>query len=238
MGNGEQSVGAELRRSVRVSSRSGRVEVVAEERPDVVAEKAGEPLGVDPDGDGISISSRRSSLLVRVPEGTDVVVGTVSGSVSITGRFGRVAVNSISGRIEIDHAASVDARGVSSRVKVGECEGEARCDVVSGNAEVGSAGSVRLSTASGHITARSVRGKVRVKTVSGKIRVGVSTSPVDVKAECVSGRIQVRLPRGTRPETSLSAKHGKVHSKVSEGPDGTVSARAVSGSILIDEAPG
>lgn len=237
MVNGDQAAGPELRRSVRVSSRSGSIEVIAEARDDVVAEEDGETVAMDDTPEGVSISSRRSPLLIRVPEGSDVVLGTVSGDVHCIGRLGRVAVNTISARIEIDRAVEVDARSMSGRVKVGSCDGEFRCDVVSGRAEVEEAGAVLLSTTSGRITARSVQGKARARAVSGRIKVGVAVSPVDVKVECVSGRIQVRVPPGARPRTRLTTKRGKVRSNLAEGDDGFVSARTLSGSILIDEAP-
>lgn len=238
MGNGDQVAGQAVRGSVRVSSRSGSIEVIAEGRDDVVAEKNGETVALDDTPEGASIASRHSPLVVKVPEGSDVVLGTVSGDVRCIGRLGRVAVNTISARIEIDRAAAVDARSMSGRVKVGSCDGEFRCDVVSGRAEVETAGAVLLSTTSGRITARSVQGKARARTVSGRIRVAVAVSPVDVKVECVSGRIQVRVPTGSRPRTRLTTKRGKVRSSLAEGEEGFVSARTLSGSILIDEAPG
>jgi DUF4097 and DUF4098 domain-containing protein YvlB len=238
MGEDETRVaGAEVRRSVRVSSRSGSVEVIAEVRDDVVATKGGRSVRVDDEGELTQVSSRSSALVVRVPEGSDVVVGTVSSTVTCTGRFGHIAASTVSSRIEIEHATRVDARSMSGRIKVDSCDGEVRLDVTSGRAEVGSAGAVLLSTTSGRITARSVRGKVRARAVSGRIKVAVSETPVDVKVGCVNGRIQVRVPRGARPRTNLSSKRGRVTNAVPDGDDGLITARTVNGRILIDEAP-
>lgn len=239
MGDGEsEGTAVGQARSVRLSSRRGSIEVIAEPRVDVVAHKDGEPVEPATDDHITTVASRRSPLRVWVPEGTDVVIGTVSGRVTCTGRLGHVAVNTVAARIEIEHAGRIDARTVSGRVVIGTCEGEVRCDVSSGRAEVEMAGSVLLNTTSGRITARQVRGKARAKSVSGRIQVGLTATPLDVKVECVSGRIQVRVPRGARPTTRLRSKHGRVTNALDEGPDGTIMARTVSGSILIDEAPG
>jgi DUF4097 and DUF4098 domain-containing protein YvlB len=237
MGDHEQGrVDAGVRRPVRVSSRTGRVEVVAEVRTDVVAEKAGEPLEVGDDAGLATVSSRRSALVVRVPEGSDVVIGTISGAVSCTGRLGQVAISTVSARIDVEHADQVDARSMSGRITIARCDGEVRCDAVSGRAEVGSAGAARLSTMSGRITARAVRGKVRARTVNGRIEVALTDTPIDVKAEAVNGRIQVRVPRGARPRAELSAKRGSVRNEVPEGDDGFITARTVNGRVVIDEA--
>jgi hypothetical protein len=235
--NEERVVGATTQRSVRVSSRSGRVEVVAEPRSDVVALKGGKPIVIDDSVDRVTVSSRSSRLELRVPEGTDVVIGTVSGTVDCIGPLGHVAVNTVSARITIEHAARVDARSVSGVLKVTTCDGEVRCDVISGRADIGTAGSVMLSTKSGRITARQVRGKVRARSVTGRIKVGVTEVPLDVEVGCISGRIQVRVPRGARPGTRLTTRSGRVTNQLDEGDDGFVSARTVSGRILIDEAP-
>ena len=235
MENGDGLTGAEVRRSVRVSSRRGSIEIVAEQRRDVVATKGGEPIDLHDSDDGISVSSRRSPLVVRVPEGTDVVVGTVSGRVTCTGRLGDVSVNTVSARIDVEHAARVDARSTSGRVEVRSCEGEVRCDVASGRAEVGAAGSVQLSTANGRIVAPRVGGKVRARTVNGRIEIGVTETPIDVAVEAVNGRIEVRVPVGARPSTRLRSMSGRVRCGVEEGSDGTVRARTVAGSIVIEE---
>lgn len=252
MGDSEdRGIGAATRRSLRVSSRSGHVEVIAEPRSDVIALKGGRSVSLEEEDERLTLSSRSSSLELRVPEGTDVVIGTVSGTVTCVGPLGHVAVNTISARITIEQASSVDARSVSGIVKVASCDGEARCDVISGRAEIGEAGSVLLSTTSGRITARQVRGKVRARSVSGRIKVGVTETPLDVKVGCFSGRIQVRVPRGARPSTQLTSKRGRVTNRLDGGDDGTdevgdgtggvgdgiVTARVASGSVLIDEAP-
>jgi DUF4097 and DUF4098 domain-containing protein YvlB len=233
MGEYEAGVaGAELRPSVRVSSRSGRIEVVAESRDGVAAYKSGEEIAVEGDGT-VTVSSRSSNLVVRVPEGTDVVVGTISGRITLVGRFGAVAANTVSARISIDTAERVDARTISGRVHVGACSGEVRIDAVSGRAEVGSAGAVLLSTTSGRITVDEVRGKVRAKGVSGRIEINVTETPLDVKVGSLSGRIRLTAPAIASPRQHLTTKRGSITSSLDQGDDGELQARTHSGSIRI-----
>ena len=70
-----------------------------------------------------TVETSSSAVEVRVPEGTDLVIGTTSGKVTVEGRVGAVAVVTSSGRVSIDHARSVDARTKSGRVHVGYAEG-------------------------------------------------------------------------------------------------------------------
>jgi DUF4097 and DUF4098 domain-containing protein YvlB len=233
MGDHEAGIAdAELRRSVRVSSRSGRVDVVAEPREGVAAYKGGHAMAVDDDG-AITVSSRSSALVVRVPEGTDVVVGTISGRITIIGRLGKVAATTVSARISVESAERVDARSISGRVTVEECSGEVRIDAVSGRAQVRSAGGVFLSTASGRISVGEVRGKVRARAVSGRIEITVTESPLDVKVESVSGRIALTAPRAAAPRQHLMTKRGSITSELDQGDDGEIHARTHSGSIRI-----
>ncbi len=71
---------------LHLATRSGRGTVIAEERADVFAEEGASSRGPEIDGPGrISLRSAKggsANLLVRCPQGTDLVVGTISGNVS------------------------------------------------------------------------------------------------------------------------------------------------------------
>ena len=123
--------------AVRISSRSNRVEVVAEARGDVEVDGQAR---VSESGSQTTIDKVRSRLVVRVPLDTDVVVGVTSARVVVTGRAGRVAVTSESGRVQVEAAASVDIRSRSGRIEVGRVQGECRLRSSSGRVQVGSCG--------------------------------------------------------------------------------------------------
>src|SRR6202035_3549293 len=68
--------------AVRITSRSGRVRVIGEARSDVTAD------GVPVAGPGPrEVRGRSKKLEVRVPVGTDLVVGTASGDVELEGEL-------------------------------------------------------------------------------------------------------------------------------------------------------
>ena len=107
--------------TLRLQSRSGRVEVVAEPRDDVLAE--GDAIESQVDDGGATLRIRnghgRKSFVVRCPVGTDVAIGTQSGPVRLVGDFGTVSVTTASGSIEVDSADEADLRTMSSSITVG-----------------------------------------------------------------------------------------------------------------------
>ena len=78
---------------------------------------------------------------VRVPEGTDLVVGATSGRVTIEGRVGSVSAVTTSGRVSIADAGSVDVRTKSGRIDVGRTM--STCRAVASSAESRSAAAAR-----------------------------------------------------------------------------------------------
>src|SRR5438067_10423688 len=106
---------------VRVSTHSGSITVVGESRADVVADG---PVRMDVEDDGsIKITSKKgsSSLTIRCPEGSDVVVGTHSGSLTLKGRLGAARVTTMSGSIKAEQVSSADIRARSGSVEVVTC---------------------------------------------------------------------------------------------------------------------
>lgn len=181
--------------SVRLSGNSQQVRVIAEARNDVLVEGAAR---VEMEGERTTIDDVRGGLVVRVPTGSDLVIGSTSGQVVVKGTLGIVAVATSSGRIVVERAASVDARTQTAQVTIGRASGECRVRSESGQIKIGSCGGVDAATATGRIVLREVGGAVRAHCVSGRIEVEMAVA-ADVDAETVSGRITVALPDGVRP---------------------------------------
>lgn len=219
---------------MRVSTRSGRVEVVAEARPDVVVERGPEP-SVDAAGH-VVVAGRSDAVALRVPTGADVTIGTGSGSVRLAGRFGAVAVATRSGAVRVEHAERLDARTRTGRVVADLVDGEARVSVRSGRAELGPVGSAHVVAASGRVEVGPCRGPVRVRSLSGRVRVDVEADRPDVDVETVSGRVEVRVPAGVAPALSASTRTGSVRGEVPEGDQGRVAVRTVSGAVRLRAA--
>jgi hypothetical protein len=208
---------AVVRRSVRVSSRKGRVEVIAE--PAMVSSPTRAASRSRSRTTATGSASRRGArpLVVRVPEGTDVVVGTVSGRVTCSA-VRHVAVNTVSAAASRSiTAARVDARTVSGRVSIGSCSGEVRCrrGVGSGRGRRGGSGLPEHRERSHHRSPGPGQGQGPGRV--GRIQVGVTESPVDVKVECVNGADPVRVPAGAARPTRLRSKRGSVTSALGEG---------------------
>lgn len=212
--------------TVRIASSRYRIRVVAE---------PGAPIAFE--GDAViehapgetTIGSVRSSLVVTVPEGADVVVGTTNGRVEIRGRVGHAAVVSENGRIEIGEAASVDARSSAGAVRVGSVSGECRIRSSSGRVVVGSCGATDISTRSGRIEVGAADGPAKVHCVSGRIDIGLASAN-DVDAESVSGRIEVAVPADVRVHRTTLAD-ASVPRPVDT--DCTVAARSISGRVAV-----
>ena len=75
--------------TVRIASTSGAIRVIAEERSDVEVPDSVE-YSVEESTTTVNAGSRR--VTVRVPEGTNLVIGSASGRVEVVGRVGSVAV--------------------------------------------------------------------------------------------------------------------------------------------------
>ncbi|HUS42689.1 MAG TPA: DUF4097 family beta strand repeat-containing protein [Ilumatobacteraceae bacterium] len=209
---------------VRITTNSGAVHVTAEgDRTECWS-------NVDAlDGSPLTIDGGSSNVEVRVPDGTDLVIGSTSGTVTVDGRVGALSVLTTSGRISIDHAASVDARSTSGRVEVGHADGSCRVVSTSGRVEIGRCGAADATSGSGRIVLADVHGSVRANCTSGKIVVGVAGAH-DVRAETVSGRIEVSYPAEVRPLVTSSVAD---LAATTSSHDCTVVARSGSGRVVV-----
>jgi len=180
--------------SVRISSASGRVNLVAEDRADI--DVRGD-AAVSRIGDTTTITGDNSKLAVRVPTGIDVIIGTTSGRVDVAGLVGAAAVTTDSGRIRIEPAASVDARSNSGRIEIDHCGQQCCLRSNSGAVAVGSCGAADVATTNGRISLGAVRGVARAHCTSGRVDITMAAAN-DVSAETLSGRIDVSMPPGVR----------------------------------------
>ena len=220
--------GAGVPTTVRISSPSHRVRVVAEDRSDIVLEGR---FSSRESGSVMSVESAGSPLVVHVPRGTDVQVGTESSRIEVEGAVGHLAATSSSGRVEVESAETADIRTSSGRVEVCAVVGEARLRTSSGRVIVGSCEQLDASTDSGRIEVRDARGNVEASCVSGRVEVEMATA-ADVVAETVSGRIEVAMPQGTR--VHRSSRNESSEDRPADC-DCVVAARSISGRVVVGE---
>lgn len=214
-------------RLVRISADSGHVDVEARKGAEFTVK--GDARVVERDGVA-TVDEVQGRLRVKVPAGTDLVIGTSSGRVSVRGPAGEVAVVSSSGRVEIEQAAVADVRTDSSRVEVGAVAGACRIRSTSGRVEVERCGAADVASETGRVELRRVGGEIDAHSVSGRIELSLD-EPHDVRAETVTGRIDVSLPRGTTAFRSDGPSDGALPPP---GTDCTVSARSETGKVVVD----
>ncbi len=223
--------------SLRLTTRSGRIAVLGEQRDDIVFE-AGlrSARDVEQDAEGrVAVTSARggsASLEVRCPAGSDVVVGTASGSVELRGRLGHVRATTMSGRTEVDQVESLDVRSLSGSIAVVRCGGRCRLQTKSGRATIGIADDADISTASGQVRVASCCGSIRVRTASGSVELGTEgKGNVDVRT--MSGSVGVEVPEGVRPTVDLRSAKGRPKCDCPEGKDCRISVSSLSGKIRV-----
>lgn len=216
---------------VRVTASSGKIRITAEARGDVMVDR-----GQDhPLGGVLEVKGSDDGVVMRVPVGTDLVVGAHSGAVELLGSLGDLRVTTRSGRVDVEQCASLDVRTVSGRVEVGRIQGECRIKTASGRVIVSRAGGLlHVATVSGRIDIVDAAGPVRVNTVNGRVELGLSGA-ADARADSVSGKVTIELPAGVHPKTSLVSVSGRCACEVDEGDDCSVTGRTVSGRITIRE---
>ena len=186
-------------------------------------------------GGVLEVKGTSDGVVMRVPLGSDLVVGSHSGIVELKGALGEVRVTSRSGRVDIDECASLDVRTVSGRVVIGTVAGECRIKTGSGRVSVARVGGeLHAATVSGRIDIIDAAGPVRVNTVNGRVELGMSRA-ADARVDSVSGRVAIELPGGVHPKTSLVSVSGGCECELVEGDDCCVTGRTVSGRITIRE---
>jgi len=218
--------------TLRLQARSGGISVTAEPRDDVAIDGDRAKGGLDDDGRTLLIRSGHAgskSMSVRCPVGTDVKVGTQSGSVTLDGRFGDVRVTTMSGKIQVDAAERADLRTMSGSLSVATCDGSCRMSAVSGSITGGDVDHAAAQTISGAMKFERVRGAFRARTVNGSIDVRAGGEG-DIAVKTVAGSVRIALPAGTAIVPCINTR-GSVRCLLPEGDDCRVDAVSLSGSI-------
>ena len=198
-----------------VDNASGRIEVRASSRSGVdVTIDAIDPDGVDVMqlGDLIEVRRRtrrgRVTVVALVPEGSQVEIATASADTRLVGALGSVRARSSSGDLEVEQAASVDAKASSGDIRVVSSAGDVHAATSSGDVEVRHVGGrLTASLSSGDVTATHVSGDLEVASTSGDIEVRRCDGD-ELTLRCVSGDVLLGLPSGIRVEPDLSTVSG------------------------------
>ncbi len=222
---------------LRLSTTSGRVTLTAEERSDIeITSGAPAQDRIEVDATGlIALRSKRggsATLEIRCPIGTDVAIGTMSGSAQLLGRLGEVRVTTVSGSVSVAYAETLDARSVSGNIEVDHCSGRLRLQTKSGRVTCHLAGDTTVSTVSGRVSLDSGSGTIRVQSASGKVQLCTQGNG-DVAVRTLSGSVKVEVPKGVRPKARLRSMSRKPRCDCEEGTDCEIKVQSLSGKIEV-----
>jgi DUF4097 and DUF4098 domain-containing protein YvlB len=224
--------------TLRLHSRSGKIDVTAEPREDVIVEGDKFDAAGAEGGSVLEVRSGHGgskSLSVRCPVGTDIVVGTQSGPVDMHGEFGLVSVTTMSGNIDVERADEADLRTAAGGVRLGSCGGRCRMNSMSGNITAGAVGAASAGTVSGSISIQRVAGRLKARSVSGSISAACGAEG-EIAVKTVSGKVHLELPDGTALQTRFKTLSGKVRNPFPVGTDCRLEAVSISGSIELVSA--
>lgn len=210
---------------VRVATTSGRIEIIGEARADVSVDGTSD---ITRAGGMTTVAATSDRLKLRVPIGTDIVVGTTSGRIAVRGVIGAASITTESGKVVVEQATSLDVRSESGAIDIGHCGDRCCLRSTSGSVAVGSCGSVDVATTNGKIALRDVRGVARAHCTSGRVDIALAEAH-DVDAETISGRISVSLPAGVNAALVKAADGSPPGSEV----DCTIRAQSVTGRVDI-----
>ena len=172
----------------------------------------------------------RAELELSVPIGTNVILESFSGPLSVRGVKGEARLEALSGNLQIsDAVGSVSAEAVSGNVEIGNVDGNVRAESVSG--------SVSVADVDGDITTESVSGRISIlraktksataETVSGSIGYTGTIDPMgNYTFKTHSGRLTLGIPASASASVSLETFSGAVDS---DFPVTLESSRAQSG---------
>ncbi len=213
-----------------VTTRSGAVHVVAVPGAGLTVEGG----SVVAQHDGVLEIRRdrdKKKIVVHCAAGSDVTIGTVSGSIDTEGALGAVRVATVSGKVNVREAARVDVRAKSGAVEIGTVTDECRVVVTSAKVRIGRARRAAIAGVSGVVVADDVEG-ADVKTVSGKVTLGTAAGG-HVTVRTVSGKVEIRVPPEMQPNTRLKSVTGRIECDCERGDDGEIAVASVSGAIRV-----
>lgn len=169
-------------------------------------------VGLEPDrGHG-----GRAELELTVPIGTNVILESFSGPLSVRGVKAEAKLEALSGDLSINDAVgTVSAEAVSGDIDIGKVNGNVRAESVSG--------SVSVADVEGDITTESVSGRISIlraktksasaETVSGSIGYTGTIDPMgNYSFKTHSGRLALGIPTNASASVSLETFSGTVDS--------------------------
>jgi DUF4097 and DUF4098 domain-containing protein YvlB len=244
--------------TVSLRLQRGTADVVAENRPDIQVELAGEESGrftVALEGDTLVVHAPESAwdwrrtpkvdVAVRVPLDSGLAVRSASASVRAVGRWSTVQVSAASADVYLDEVSGdASVKAASGELTVNRVGGSLRISSSSGDLRVGDvSGDVKADTASGEIKIGRVGGSLQGASASGDVEVG-AVSRGRTRLKTASGDVTVGVTPGTGVWLDLDTASGSTTSDLAMSDDVVPGAtlelrvRTASGDIDVHRAMG
>lgn len=188
---------------------------------------------------GFSGSDHR--VAISAPPGAEVEVKGGSTDVQARGRYGSVEVQTGSGDLEVDAAATLSVKCGSGDVNAREIDGSVTAVTGSGDIEIGRlGGGGSFRSGSGDVQIGESDGDVSIVTASGDQSIG-SVGSGRLKLRAASGDVQVGIRRGSRVFVDARSASGDMDSELDlagdappgDGPMVDLDAATASGAVRI-----
>jgi DUF4097 and DUF4098 domain-containing protein YvlB len=215
---------------ITVNNLSGVIEVRAWDKNEVeitgTLGRGSEKLDIKGGGDRLDIEVRlpararnveSSELFLRVPEGAQVELESVSADLTVNGTRGPVRVTSVSGDVTIEGPMrEVRAETVSGDMTVKAASAETRLQSVSGDIQVRQASGIfRAETVSGDLKVSGGNfAEVDVEAVSGDLELKLDSlnDDAEVRVDSVSGNVEFTVPKTLNTQLRLETYSGDLRS--------------------------
>lgn len=180
---------------------------------------------VEPGGSGFlwfGSLTARARLSILAPDEVIPDITTTSGAIQIRGDFPNASpllLRTSTGNIDVDGAAaSIDIRSAAgdAQIRVVRPLDALVARTSSGDVNlVGGARSARVDTASGRISLQNLSGDAEASTSTGKITLSWDRLEAEakVRVRSSSGRVQIIIPAGVRPQGRVTTTTGSVRSE-------------------------
>lgn len=155
------------------------------------------------------------SLHLRVPRGVRLSVQVVSGELELEGLTGEVQAHTVSGDLILS--------GSPSRAELHSVSGEVRV--------TGAVGEMDLHTVSGSVEARDVGGRIEAHSVSGGIEIEAGSTLERVRAQSVSGHVDLSGGLNSSSDVEVQSHSGQVRLRLPGGAGARYEVDTHSGSI-------
>lgn len=242
--------------TVSLRLQRGTADVVAEHRPDIRVDLAGEEsdrFTVVLEGDTLVVHAPESTwnwrrtpkidVAVRVPLDSALAVKSASASVRAVGRWSTVQASVASGDVYLDEVTGdASVKAASGALTVNRVGGSLRIGSSSGDLRVGDVTTdVKADTASGDIVIGRVGGSLQADTASGDVEVG-AVSRGKTRLKTASGDVTVGVAPGTGVWLDLDTASGSTTSDLAMSdavvPGATLElrVRTASGDITVRRA--